>query len=264
MNDLHLEKLNEITDSMSNKYSDYFVFYSKSSSFNIRFPEPIKLNPNRNYKIGLQYFTTSNYLINITEKNNKFYYSIDKGVNFITLTIEPGAYELKQISDEINRLMVKEKHYDSTTAPPKYYFNIGVNLSTFKSFIEITNPSYEIDFTKDETFREILGFNSKKLKTGYNVSDNTVQIIKTSAILIKCDLVSGGYVNGIKQGILYSFPSMLVPVGYKINVIPPNIFYLSINRKEITSIYFEITNQQLEVINLKGEEVALGIHIKQV
>jgi hypothetical protein len=265
MNDQQVELLHEINDSMSNKYSDYFVFYSKSSSFNVVFPTPIKLNPNRNYKIGLQYFTTSNYLINITEANNKFYYSTDTGKTWTTLTIEKGAYELKQLSDEINRLMAEKKHYDnSNPTHPKYYFNIGVNLSTFKSYIDITNPTYEIDFTKDNTFRGLLGFNSKKLKAGYNKSDDTVQIINTSAILIKSDLVSGGYVNGVKQGILYSFPSMLVPVGYKINITAANIFYLPINRKEITSIYFEITNQHGEIIDLKGEEVCLAVVLKQV
>ena len=264
MNDRQAELLHEISDSMSNKYSDYFVFYSKSSSFNIRFPEPIKLNPNRNYKIGLQYFTTSNYLINITENNNNFTYSTDSGKTWITIIIEPGAYELKQISDEINRQMVENKHYDSSDNQLKYYFKISVNLSTFKSVIEITNPTYEIDFTIPKSFRELLGFNSSKLKAGYNKSDNTVQIINTSAIMIKCDLVSGGYVNGIKQGILYSFPSMTVPIGYKVIQVAQNIFYLSIDRKVISNVYFEITNQKGEVIDLKGEEVALAVHIKQV
>src|SRR5438093_1601099 len=112
MNDQTVELLHEMNDSMSNKYSDYFIFYSKTPSFNCRFPQPIKLNPNRNYKIGLQYFTTSNYLINIREKN-KFYYSTDKGLTWNTITFEKGAYELKQISDEINRQMVEKKHYDS-------------------------------------------------------------------------------------------------------------------------------------------------------
>ena len=160
--------------------------------------------------------------------------------------------------------MAEKKHYDASEKKPKYYVNIGINLSTFKSYIDITNPSYQIDFTKANTFRELLGFNSRILKHDYNKSDDTVQIIKTSVILIKCDLVSGGYINGVRQGILYSFPSMLVPVGYKLNIMVPNMFYLLINRKEISSIHFEITNQYGEVLDLKGEEVALGVCLQQV
>jgi hypothetical protein len=113
VSDAHLEQLNELNDSMSNKYSDYFIFHSRTSSFNTRFPDPIKLNPNRNYKIVLQYFTTSNYLIHITDSNNRFYYSVDKGKSSILLTIEKGAYELNQISDEINRQMIEKGHYNS-------------------------------------------------------------------------------------------------------------------------------------------------------
>ena len=139
-----------------------------------------------------------------------------------------------------------------------------MNLATFKSIIEINNPNYEIDFTKPNTIRDLLGFKPKKLRTPYNVSDSTIQIIKTSAILIKCDLVSGGYMNGVKEGILYSFPSMTVPIGYKINISAPTIIYLPINKKVISSILFQITNQKGDLIDLKGEEIALAVHIKQV
>jgi hypothetical protein len=55
---------------------------------------------------------------------------------------------------------------------------------------------------------------------------------------------------------------MTVPIGYKVNIIANNIFYLPINKKEISSIYFEITNQDGEVLNLKEEEVVIAVHIK--
>ena len=264
MSDRQIELLQELNDAVSNKYSDYWIFYSKQPSFNIRFPDPIKLNHNRNYKIALHYFTTSNYLINITEHNNNFYYSIDIGKTWVTLIIEKGAYGIDQLTAEINRQMKDRKHFNNTEKEPKYFFKIGITEPTFKSYIEITNPLYQIDFTRTKTFKDILGFKSKVLKEGYNNSDDTVQIIKTSIILIKCDLVSGGYVNGIRQGILYSFPSMLVPVGYKLNITPPNMLYLMINRKEISSVHFEVTNQYGEILDLKGEEIGLAIHIEQV
>src|SRR5690349_494928 len=100
--------------------------------------------------------------------------------------------------------MSEKKHFDDSSGKdPRYYFKIGVNLSTFKSYIEITSLTYQIDFSKKDTFRELLGFNPKMIKEGYNIFDGTVQIIKTSAILIKCDLVSGRYINGIRNGMLY-------------------------------------------------------------
>jgi hypothetical protein len=267
-NDHQIELLQELNDSMSNKYSEYFVFYSKTTSFNINFPQPIKLNANRNYKIGLQYLTTSNYLTTITNQNNKFYYSTDNGKSQNILPIETGSYGLDQISAEINRQMKDNRHAEFSSqdpnTPSKYFFNIKENLSTFKSVIEITNPTYEIDFTKPDTFRKILGFGSKILKKGYNISDETIQITNTSAIMVKCDLVDGGYVNGVKECVLFSFPAMTVPIGYKVNICPPNIIYQNINRKVINSVLFEITNQNMELIDLKGEEICIAVHLKQV
>ncbi len=66
-----IETLQNLSD-MSTKLSTYLTFTFKGSKHLFRFPTPIKLIPNRNYEIGLQYITTSNYLVNISEKNNKF------------------------------------------------------------------------------------------------------------------------------------------------------------------------------------------------
>lgn len=265
MSEKQIELLQELNDTISSKYSDYWVYYFKDPSFNFIFENPVKLNHNRNYELALHFITTSNYLINIGDNNNKFYYSIDGGKTWTYLIIEKGAYEIDQLTGEINRQMMERKHFDSSNKEQlRYYFKIGLNLSTFKSYIEITNPAYQIDFTQKDTFRAILGFNSKKLKEGHNKSDETVQITNTSAIFVKCDLVSGGYVNGVRQGVLYSFPSMLVPVGYKINITPANMIYLPINRKEISSIHFELTDQYGKVLDIKGEEVCLAVHIRQV
>jgi hypothetical protein len=77
------------------------------------------------------------------------------------------------------------------------------------------------------------------------------------------DLVSNSYHNGIEDNILYSFPSCLVPVGYKINVIPPSTIYLPVNRTIIPSMYFEVENGD-ELLDIKNETVALALHLRQV
>jgi hypothetical protein len=97
------------------------------------------LNPNLNYEIGLHYITTSNYLVNISQKNNKFIYSVDGGVKWITITIEKGAHEITSLESEIKRQMTLN-NYNNT--PSSYYINIGVKLETFYSFIDITDDKY--------------------------------------------------------------------------------------------------------------------------
>ena len=262
MSDQSLEKIQNLSDILSSKESYYLTFNSNKTDFNIRFANPLKLNPNRKYECALQYFSTSNYLINITENNNNFYYSADGGSTWITITLEEGAYELVHIQNEIKRQMVNNKHADSKGEP---YINIGILFQTFKSFINIraSNPSYKVDFTKPKTFRKLLGF-KKILDSGYHISDSNVQITSVSSILIHCDIISGSYHNGKESNVIFSIPAFIVPSGYKMNVIPPNMFYLQINRSVINSISFRITDEEENILNFKGEELSLAIHIRQV
>jgi hypothetical protein len=262
-NDKAIEALQNLSDMLSTKYSGYLSFTFKGSKHLYRFPTPIKLNPKRNYEMGLQYITTSNYLVNITEKNNKFIYSADGGVKWNTITIEKGAYEMTSLESEIKRQLALNKHYNANSTPPSYYINIGIKLETFHSFIDITDDKYQVDFTKPHTIRELLGFKAKVLKKGYNVSDDTVDITKTIIVTVHSDLIMNSYHNGVESNILYSFPAYLVPVGYKINAIPPAMIYLPLNRTTISSMYFELRDGT-EILDNINETVALAIHIKQV
>src|SRR5829696_8871347 len=174
------EQLEIIGDILGSKFSSYLVFHSRESQFNIRFPNPLKLNPQKNYDMALHYFCVANHLVNIKEGNNKFIYSPDRSKSFTTLRLETGAYEMKQIAEEIKRQMILMKHWDEKDPP----LNIGVNLSTFKSYINITKLTYLVNFNQPGTIRELLGFPPIQIAYGYNISLTTVQITNTSAICL--------------------------------------------------------------------------------
>ncbi len=272
-NDQAVEAIQQMNDAISNKESIYLTFTSNASSFTTRFNTPKKLNPNRKYECALQYFSTSNYQINITEKNNKFTYTHNGAddpkipstvFTWTTITLEKGAYEIKHINDEIQRLMIEKGHYDKTKDGNGVAISMGLNLSTFKSYIDITDNRYKVDFTRSKSLRNLLGFESKILSKGHNISDNTVQITTASSIMINCDLISGSYHNGIEKNILYSFPAYIVPTGYKINIIPSVLMYLPVNRSVINSITFTITDDNFEVLDFKNERMSMGLHIRQV
>src|SRR5829696_2275141 len=179
------EQLEIIGDILGSKFSSYMVFHSRESQFNIRFPNPLKLNQQRNYEMALQYFCVANHLVNIKEGNNKFIYSRKSKPPqsiFTTIVLETGANEIKQIVEEIKRQMIQNADWSEKRPPP---LNIGVNLSTFKSYIEITDSDYMVLFNQPGTIRGLLGFNSKVIGLGYNISDTTVQITNTSAICLK-------------------------------------------------------------------------------
>ena len=251
-------------DMVNYKFSSYFSFSTRKTSFNFRFPTPLKLNPKRKYEIALQWISTSNHMTNITEENNKFIYSHDNGKTWTTIIFEKGAYEIKQINDEIKHEMENKNHCDGKVSPPKHYINIGVNLSIFKSFVDITDPNYKVSFKDKNTIREMLGFKPKIISQGHNISDKEVEITKSAAIYLHCDLVSGSYINGVESSLLYSFPAFLVPVGYIINVISPNMIYLPINRNVISNIHFKLTDEDLTLLDLKGEKIVGAFHIRQM
>jgi len=87
--------------------------------------------------------------------------------------------------------MILNKHMDSKGGP---FIKIDFILQTFKSYINFTNPTYKVNFNRPNTLRELLGYKSKILNSGYNVSDNAVQITTPSSILIHCVLISGSLI----------------------------------------------------------------------
>ena len=110
----------------------------------------------------------------------------------------------------------------------------------------------------------LLGFTSGVYKPGLYISQNKINISNINTINIECDLIQGGFYNGIKDNFLYNFPSFTVPVGYKIieRMNPP--LYLPITRKVINDIRFRILDQDCNLISFNNEEINISLHLKQV
>lgn len=269
MSDTQMEKLNILADTLTYKENLYLTFTSNKSQFTVNFPKPHRLQHNRRYEAGLHYFTTSNYQTNILENNNKFYYVISGEVpttkqitwsNHV-ITVEKGAYEIEALNNEIKRQLVERKHL---TDLKDAAFNITLNLSIFKVAIQLDPKKIRIDFTKNNTFKDLLGFRSKELNKVYNLADDTAQITTASSILLKCSIIQGSYHNGEESNILFSFPSYLVPIGYKINIVPPTMVYLPVITNVINKITFSITDDNNNLLDFKDEKMALALHIRQI
>ena len=93
------ERIGDLIDVLSNKYEQTFQLESidkNSSIMETTLINPIKLDSKRTYKAGMLFFTTYNFIVNINETNNIFRYSHDS-VNWNTITLPIGAYEISQI-----------------------------------------------------------------------------------------------------------------------------------------------------------------------
>ena len=148
------------------------------------------------------------------------------------IIIPESSYHVEDINEFIQREMRQNHHYDQTS--DKVYIQISANTNTFKSEM-IINNNCEFDFRWYNSINSVLGFDSKLYTSGFNESENMVNILTINSILVNIDIISGSYVNESTQPTIYSFFPDVSP-GYKIIEIPHNLLYLPITSDRIHSI----------------------------
>ena len=89
----------------------------------------------------------------------------------------------------------------------------------------IINNNCEVDFRRYKSINSLLGFDSKLYTSGFNESENMVNILIINSILVNIDIISGSYVNGSTQPTIYSFFPDVSP-GYKIIKNPHNLLFI--------------------------------------
>jgi len=98
--------------------------------------------------------------------------------------------------------MEDNDHYDDDGN--KYYISIGANFNTLKAVLTLTN-NYQVDFTLANSIRHVLDFKSAIYTADYQESEDVVNIMNISSIPVNVDIVTGSYVNGTMQPVIYSF-----------------------------------------------------------
>ena len=108
--------------------------------------------------------------------------------------------------------MRKNGHYDKAN----YKDNIEISANTNRLKYEmIISNNCEVDFMRYHSTNSLLGFDSKLYISGFNESENMVNILTINSILVNNDIISASYVNGSTQPTIYSFFPDLSS-GYKI------------------------------------------------
>ena len=79
----------------------------------------------------------------------------------------------------------------------------------------ILKNNYEVDFIQDKFINSLIEFHSKLYTSGFNESENIVNILTINSILVNIVIISGSYVNGSTQPTICSFFPDVSP-GYKI------------------------------------------------
>ena len=138
---------------------------------------------------------------------------------------------------------------------------IFANTNTLKSKMIINNNS-EVDFRRYNSINSLLGFDSILYTSGFNESENMVNIHTINSILVNTNIILGSYVNGSTQPKIYTFFPDVSP-GYKIIENPHNLLYLPITSDTIHSIIIWLTDQNGNELNLRGENLLMRFHLRE-
>ena len=90
-----------------------------------------------------------------------------------------------------------------------------------------------------------------------------VNILTINSILVNIDIISGSYVNGSIQPTVYSFFPDVSP-GYKRIENPNNLVYLPITSDTIHSITIWLTDQNGKEENLRGKNLSMRFHLREI
>ena len=214
----------------------------------------------KQFKIAITFLPGYNGIFNITSKNNKFYF-INPANEIVMITIPHGAYELESLDLEMKRIIIEEGHIKKDFYP----FSIKPNFSKIGSIIEITDPNFLIDFTYDNTIRDLLGFNAVILEDEYILSQNPVDILSFDNIFLECDIAQGMIFKGKKSSNIHNF-TMDVDPGYKyIEKFRGGVMWFMMESKDIiSSVFFKLQNENNKLVSFNGQSITFRLSIKEI
>ena len=251
--------LKQITENTSHKTSFQVIVSGDKSSFNTLFNPKIELDRKKLYEVALVNLETYYSFPNIDDSNNTFVYSHDLGQTWTKIKIPIGSYEIDDLNNYLRSEMTRSGHYDEVNNEP--FINIAANSNTLKSIL-IIGRGYQVDFNHANNLSRVLGFTGQKYGEGFHESEKSVNILSINSILVNIDIIEGSYVNGKTKNTIYSFFPDVSP-GYKIIESPVNLVYLPILTDTIQNLNLSITDQDENILNLRGEKLTARFHIRE-
>lgn len=228
-----------------------------------KYSPPIILE--RDSEICLLSLSFWNSIPNIDTYNNKFYYNDD--TNDKVIDIPHGSYEIEDLENYLKTALQKAHKPPPLTDDQKLLLSgdnpislIGNNHTMHSEMI----CRYKVDFKKENNIASLLGFKPAVIKPFQKViSENLVKIVKTEIINIQCSLSGASFDNDKLSHSVYAF-SPIDPPGYKIVEAPRNLIYHRLNTREISEIEVRLTDQDNDLLNLRGEQVHARFHIRPI
>ena len=179
--------------------------------------------------------------------------------SFVTYEIDPGIYTYKDLYEALVKILQHE--YPSSDSE----ILIRLDDITRKTKLVVRPGIIAIRFDEKSFFSTILGFNHGWDYKHYNqyISQKIVNLSNTSKVHLKCDVIDGSVVNGIRQPILYSF-ILDKPSGYKVFCEPETIHYKKINNSVLNTITFYLEDDNNEEVDFNGETLTFTLQRNKI
>ena len=120
-------------------------------------------------------------------------------------------------------------------------------------------------FDKRSFFHTLLGFAPywDYKPPGIYTSDKILNLNTVNKLHLKCDVIDGSVVDGIRQPILYSFV-LDKPSGYKILSEPETIHFKKLNKPVLNTITFYLEDDKNKEVNFNQETLTFTLQMIKV
>ena len=179
--------------------------------------------------------------------------------SFNIYEIQPGIYTFKDISEALFNIIQIEYPGPSNVIVIEY------DDITMKTKLVVRSGIIAIRFDEKSFFSTILGFTSGWDYKHYNkyFSQKIVNLSNTNKIYLKCNVINGSVVNGLRRPILFSFVLDKKP-GYKVFSEPQTIHYKKINKSVLNTITFYLENDNNKVVDFNGETLTFTLQMIKI
>ena len=177
--------------------------------------------------------------------------------SFITYELGPGIYNFKDISQALFNILQSE--YPG----PSNVIDIEYDDITMKTKLVVRAGIIAIRFDEKSFFSTVLGFTPGWDYKPYikYTSQKNVNLGSTNKIHLKCDVIDGSVVDGIRQPILSSFVLDKLP-GYKVFCKPETVHYKK--KSVLNTITFYLEDNDHKEIDFNGETLTFTLQMIKI
>ena len=167
-------------------------------------------------------------------------------------SIEPNIYNVIDLNKTLKNIL-----------PNNVKINVSIDERKYKTDLKINQT---LIFTNKSFFYTILGFTQShqgplndiegfyQIISGSYKSNKPINITGIDKVHLKCNVVDGSIVNGVREPILYSF-ALYQPRGHKIYKEPKVKLFKKINKSILSHITFYFEDDDYKPVDFNNEIV---------